>query len=402
MIKENIYKLLITTGNEMSSKIDLKKFLGDMELEEFLANYWEKKPLLVRGAIKNAQEMISPETRVEMALDPEIESRLVLEKDGKHPWEIIHGEIKEELIEKHKDHCWTLINHGVNNYIKDFHELEKMTSFIPNWHFDDVMITYSKKGGNVAPHIDSYNVFIIQGHGVKKWQINEDPDTEIYPEMEVKVLKNFVSKQEWDLNPGDMLYLPPHVAHYGVALTDGMSYSIGFNSINHQELLGNYLYNVIDEYNEDKIHHYYRNEKTEAPFMLDQDTTNNLHQIIKDATGKSSHFQKWFGRHITRPRYFPEGNDPINFEEFLDEVKENRSLFKDTYLKIFYSFIEGNYHVFINQKDYEISSESAAFEIVDLLNKFPMDNIDASNSLSDEILKIFYELYQQGDLFFTE
>ena len=386
----------------MNSLSDLKQFLGNMSVEEFLANYWEKKPLLVRGAVKNSEEMISPETMIEMAQDPEIESRLVLEEDGDFPWEIIHGEIKEELFEKHKDHCWTLINHGVNNYIKDFHNLELMASFIPSWNFDDVMITYSKKGGNVAPHIDSYNVFIIQGHGVKKWQINENSDTEIYPDMEVKVLKNFKSEQEWDLNPGDMLYLPPHVAHYGVAQTDGMSYSIGFNSINHQELLSNYLYNIIDEHNEDKIHRYYRSEKSKTPLMLDQDTLKELHQIVKESVDNSDHFQKWFGRYITRPRYFPEANDPINFEEFLEEIKEGRSLFKETYLKSFYSQIDGNHHLFINQKDYKISSEALTLEAVEILNKFPMEPLNIEREMSDEILEIFFELYQQGDVFFTE
>ncbi|MFZ6817630.1 JmjC domain-containing protein [Undibacterium sp. Ji22W] len=216
--------------------------LGGISAEEFFATYWQKKPLLIRQAIPDFKPLFSPEELFEMASRDDVESRLIC--FFKQHWEMKNGPIDQIPLKEKKD--WTLLVQGVNLHQEKADELLRQFRFAPDARLDDLMISYAREGGGVGPHFDSYDVFLLQAHGQRRWQISAQKDLSLIEGMPLKILRNFKCEQEFILEPGDMLYLPPHYAHDGVALGECMTYSIGFRSPSYQELGEGFLQFMTD------------------------------------------------------------------------------------------------------------------------------------------------------------
>lgn len=226
----------------MKKKSSALTLLGNITPEEFFANYWQKKPLLIRQAIPDFQPLFSADELFEMASRDDVESRLIC--FFKQHWEMTNGPIAKVPVKEKKD--WTLLVQGVNLHQQKADELLRQFRFAPDARLDDLMISYAREGGGVGPHFDSYDVFLLQAHGQRRWQISSQKDLTLIEGMPLKILRNFKAEQEFILEPGDMLYLPPHYAHDGVALGECMTYSIGFRSPSFQELGEGYLQFMID------------------------------------------------------------------------------------------------------------------------------------------------------------
>ncbi|MEZ5537539.1 MAG: cupin domain-containing protein [Thiolinea sp.] len=221
--------------------------LGGMAIETFLRDYWQQKPLLIRDAFPGFKSPVSPDELAGMACETDA-ARLVLEKGGQTPWEVRHGPLDEgdfaDLPESH----WTLLVNDTEQLMPELSALVSLFRFIPDWRIDDLMISFAVSGGSVGPHIDAYDVFLLQGYGQRRWQISEQPCAEdnFLPDIELRVMREFKAEQDWTLNPGDMLYLPPNVAHYGMALNDCMTYSVGFRAPSKADLLERLLGELVD------------------------------------------------------------------------------------------------------------------------------------------------------------
>lgn len=206
--------------------------LGGITPARFLKEYWHKKPLLVRQAIPDFKPLLSREELFALAHQDEAESRLITHFD--QHWQFAHGPFAKLPPLRKKE--WTLLVQGVNLHHDAADELLQQFRFLPDARLDDLMISYASDGGGVGPHFDSYDVFLLQAHGKRRWQISAQKDLSLVPGMPLKILSHFEAEQEWILEPGDMLYLPPQYAHDGIAIGECMTYSVGFRAPSYQEL----------------------------------------------------------------------------------------------------------------------------------------------------------------------
>ena len=214
---------------------DISCILGNISREEFLAEYWQKKPLLIRNAIANFEAPIDADELAGLALEEEVESRIVVEKD----WQLQHGPFTEETFASLPAEKWTLLVQAVDLWVPEVAEILAKFDFLPQWRIDDIMVSYAADGGSVGPHFDYYDVFLLQGAGKRRWQIGglSDADCPIVPNTELKILQHFEPVDEWVLEPGDMLYLPPKIAHHGVAIGECTTFSVGFRAPAVSEML---------------------------------------------------------------------------------------------------------------------------------------------------------------------
>lgn len=278
--------------------------LGGLSAADFLQQYWQKKPLLIRQAIPGYQCPISPDELAGLACEEEVESRLILEKGGEHPWQLEHGPLAEERFTSLPEHHWTLLVQEINKHVPEFALLQDQFNFIPSWRLDDVMVSYAPPQGSVGPHSDTYDVFLLQGMGKRRWQINPAAPTanELIPGLPLRIIQDFQAEEEWVLEPGDMLYLPPGVSHHGVAVDDCMTISIGFRAPSHQAILGSLMETLIEQQDS--------NGAYSDPDLLPQQ---NPGEITLQAREKIRHFIRqqdfsdetidhWFGEFITETK----------------------------------------------------------------------------------------------------
>lgn len=373
--------------------------LGNMSTADFLKNYWEKKPLLIKNAVPNANDFLSFEKLIELSKDEDIESRMVIEPDKENGWQLIYGPLSNSDYKQKQNKKWTAIVHGLNHYILDFFKLKEAVDFIPGWSFDDVMVSHSAPDSSVGPHIDSYNVFIVQAHGKKKWSLQSNPNPDIIEDLDIKILKEFNPDTEWILDPGDIIYIPPHVAHHGVSQDFGLSYSIGFNSLNYIDMLLSYTSQFVGHVKPDihTIPNAIGLEKDEITSDIMDEVQKSLAEF---AFRNDDAFKEWFGKYSTEPKKAAEENDPLDYAEF-NELLREMQLFRDEFLRFNFYKCNEVYKVFINAKDYTLNSYKEVQTLRQYLTAFPMNPIDLTNH-SESINKVLFDIYLAGDIFFTE
>jgi 50S ribosomal protein L16 3-hydroxylase len=206
--------------------------LGGLTPAQFLRDYWHKKPLLIRQAFPGFQPLLTREALCGLAACDDVESRMISHFDSH--WQMQSGPFKQ--VPPFSKKGWTVLVQGVNLHHAAVDALMQQFRFIPDARLDDLMISYATDTGGVGPHFDAYDVFLLQAHGQRRWRIGPQKDQSLIEGMPLKILKNFRAEQEFVLDPGDMLYLPPHYAHDGIAAGECMTYSIGFRTPSYQEL----------------------------------------------------------------------------------------------------------------------------------------------------------------------
>jgi len=229
---------------------------GKISEQEFLADYWQKKPLLIKQALPGFISPISPEELAGLSLEEEFESRLITGSIQTQQWSLSSGPFSNSTFETLTEKDWTLLVQGVDRYIDEIYDLVKQFDFIPRWRFDDVMISYAATGGSVGPHFDYYDVFLLQGSGNRRWELstqfcNLDNYLKGVP---LRIMDKFTPEQSFEVEPGDILYIPPKVAHHGVSTSDDCTtLSFGYRSYNTQEMFAKTPHNTDDVYYQDPI-----------------------------------------------------------------------------------------------------------------------------------------------------
>jgi 50S ribosomal protein L16 3-hydroxylase len=211
--------------------------LGGLSPQQFLAEYWQKKPLLVRNAVPGFTGLLSRDDLLDLSCCGDVESRFVSQAGG---WTIEHGPFRRATLRR-KVKPWTVLVQSLNLVLPTADELMRQFSFIPYARLDDLMVSYATDGGGVGPHFDSYDVFLIQGIGQRRWRIGNQKDQTLIDGLPIRILKDFRPVHDWILEPGDMLYLPPEWAHDGIAVGECMTYSVGFRAAPTQELAEQFL-----------------------------------------------------------------------------------------------------------------------------------------------------------------
>jgi len=218
--------------------------LGGLTPQVFMRRHWQKRPLLIRQAVPNVVPLASRTELFAMAAREEVESRLIVHQA--RSWTLRHGPLPRRALPRVDQPGWTLLVQGLDTHLEAAHELMSRFRFVPDARLDDLMVSWASDGGGVGPHVDSYDVFLLQLHGSRRWRIAAPGDQTLVPDVPLKILKNFKPEQEWLLAPGDMLYLPPGWAHDGVAEGECMTASIGFRAAGRAELRSEVLQRMLD------------------------------------------------------------------------------------------------------------------------------------------------------------
>ena len=285
----------------MTPELATTSLLGDRSPAQFLDDYWQKKPLVVRDALPDFQSPISPEELAGLACEEGVTSRLILEKGGAEPWELREGPFEEEEFLNLPETHWTLLVQEVDRLIPEVGALLNRFRFLPRWRIDDIMVSYAPTGGNVGAHIDNYDVFLLQGQGHRRWHFGHEPveDEEIVPDLDVRILADFTPDETVDLGPGDMLYLPPRVAHHGVALDDAcMTYSVGFRAPSHKDLLLDFMQYAAERVDPEARYEDPDLDPADHPGAIRSAARERVRTIVQSALDEAD-LDRWFGTHVT-------------------------------------------------------------------------------------------------------
>jgi 50S ribosomal protein L16 3-hydroxylase len=199
-------------------------------VDGFLRQHWQREPLLIRQALPDFEPPLDADDIAGLACDPLAESRLVTGTHDARNWSVRYGPFAETDFAGLQETGWTLLVQDVEEQYPPLRSLLDEFDFIPGWRLDDLMVSVAGPGGSVGPHVDQYDVFLLQASGRRRWQIAHSFEPELLPDCDLQVLREFVPQQEWVLDAGDMLYLPAGVAHFGIALDEGMTWSIGMRA----------------------------------------------------------------------------------------------------------------------------------------------------------------------------
>ena len=204
--------------------------LGGLTADQFLTEYWQKKPLLVRNALPDIIGMFEPQDIIELAQEQHVTARLLTQNGAQHQqWKVKHSPLKPQDFRRLPPY-WTLLVQAIDHYSLELQALWQQFDFIPQWRRDDIMVSYAPQGGSVGQHFDFYDVFLVQGYGHRRWQLGQicDEHTPCVPKQPLRLLADIAVNFDEILAPGDLLYVPPRLAHYGVAQDDCLTFSFGF------------------------------------------------------------------------------------------------------------------------------------------------------------------------------
>jgi 50S ribosomal protein L16 3-hydroxylase len=276
------------------------KLLGGNSPTRFLRDYWQKKPLLIRGAIPGFEGLLTRDQLIGLACEDEAQSRLVTRRNGK--WDVKTGPFSAKTFSRLANNNWSLLVQDVNHFLLSARQLLLEFKFIPYARLDDLMVSYAPEGGGVGPHYDSYDVFLLQGTGRRLWQISAQLDKRLDADAPLKILHDFRPEQEWILEPGDMLYLPPGYAHNGVAKDDCMTYSVGFRAPNHQELATQFLVYMQDNISIDGMYGDPDIRLQSHPSRIGRDMLRRIGTALNKIKWSKNDVERFTGMYLTEPK----------------------------------------------------------------------------------------------------
>jgi 50S ribosomal protein L16 3-hydroxylase len=278
--------------------------LPNFDIEAFLRDHWQKKPLLIRNPWRAWTNPLTPDELAGLACEDHVESRLIEQR--RKTLKVEPGPLAEDRFGKLGKRQWTLLVQAVDHHVPQVAALIAPFRFIPDWRIDDVMVSYATDGGGVGAHFDHYDVFLIQGLGRRRWQVGGrcDSNTELLPHDDLRLLANFVALDEWVLEPGDMLYVPPRFAHNGVAVGDDcMTYSIGFRAPARSELIAHWCDHILAALGDDDRYADPDLVAAAEPEEITAAAIDRLHAMVLDKLGDRAAFARWFGEYVTTPKY---------------------------------------------------------------------------------------------------
>ena len=373
--------------------------IKNLDIDNFLQNYWQQKPLLIRNALPDFQNPLSPEELAGLACEQEIESRLITASN--HQWHLQHGPIEESVFQSLPEQDWTLLVQAVDHWVPEVAELLNTFRFIPNWRIDDVMVSYATEGGSVGPHYDNYDVFLLQGTGRRRWQLGPQysHQSPLQDNQQLRLLKHFIIEQEWELNTGDMLYVPPGYGHWGTSMdNDCMTYSIGFRAPSHGELLADFCDQQISLLNDQHRYTDPQLKLQQHPGEITAATIDKIQTLLRQFVDDKEAIGTWFGDFMTTPKY-PQDND--NAEVFDDDISamltKHDLLYRDSSAR--FAYIDGSQQttLHVNGRSYTTTLKLASL----LANNDYYRTVDLQPLLEDpQNFHLIKQLIHQGSLYF--
>ncbi len=279
--------------------------LHSFDSKKFLVEFWQKKTCLIKRGFPDFKNPLSPDELAGLALEADIESRIIQGSDQNNNWQLSHGPFSEHDFSQLPENDWTLLVQAVDHWVPEVRELLEAFRFIPDWRLDDIMVSYAAPGGSVGPHYDQYDVFLIQGAGRREWQLgqhcSEQSPLQNHPDL--RLLSKFETSQRYILEPGDILYLPPGIAHHGITLDDCMTYSVGFRAPNHEEVINHFCDFVAEQLDPQQRYNDPDLELQTSAANLSDRALSRVQTILHQALSRPEQISEWFGRYMTEPKY---------------------------------------------------------------------------------------------------
>ena len=387
--------------NQVAQSIHLPlQLLGGISPAEFMRKYWQKKPCIIRNAIPDFKPLLSRQELFALSQNQDVESRLIVSNGDK--WSLAHGPMTAKQIPSIKKPNWTLLVQGVDLHHSAVNELKNRFRFAPDARLDDLMISYATDGGGVGPHFDSYDVFLLQAHGTRRWRIGKQKDGTLQANVPLRILSNFKPELSFDLEPGDMLYLPPRYAHDGVAIGECMTYSIGFKVPKQVDLGRELLLRYADAVDEDcEQDNDSKNPTKVKPEVLyrdaDQEATPNPAQIptallefaqqaITKAMADPDALARHLGEHLSEPKsnvWFdaPEGAVKLSRKRGVKLALQSQMMFDAR-------------HIFLNGESWRAAGKDAKL-MQKLANQRILDASDLAKA-SEDAIGLLQDWLEQG------
>lgn len=379
--------------------------LNGITTEAFLRDYWQKKPLCLRNALPDFSCPITAEELAGLACESEVESRLIQEH-GETPWQVRNGPFSEEDFLALPDSHWTVLVQEINKHVPEFALLQERFNFIPNWRLDDVMVSYAPDQGTVGPHADNYDVFLIQGPGRRRWQLSyQDAGPEhLLPDLPLRILKDFQPEEEYILEEGDLLYLPPGVVHHGVALGDCITISVGFRAPAKLELLGGYLADALAQMDPESFYTDPDLQPQANPGLLSPQAREKVRAIIRSLPLDDEGIDRWFGSFTTDVRpghYLPEPEQELSTTELLAALQQHGELWRSEYAR--FAYIDGTpTRLYVAGEEYELSADLAfAAPLLCGQRSYTFSEFEPHTG-NDAFVNLVSELYNLGALYFPD
>lgn len=380
------------------------QLLGGITAREFLRDYWQKKPLLIRQAIPDFESPIDADELAGLALEEEVESRLVIEH-GERPWELRRGPFAEDAFSTLPEREWTLLVQAVDQFVPEVAELLEQFRFLPSWRIDDVMISFAAPGGSVGPHFDNYDVFLLQAQGKRNWKIGQmcNSESPLLQHADLSILAEFEESAEWVLEPGDMLYLPPRLAHFGIAEDDCMTYSVGFRAPSAAEVLTHFT-DFLSQYLTDEERYTDADaQPVSDPHQIQGDALDRLKGLLAEHMSDERMLLTWFGQFMTEPRY-PElvAGEEVGEEDFISALQDGAILVRNPSARLAWSEVDDDVLLFASgQSRYLPGKLRELLKMICAADALHAENLGPW--LADEDGRdLLCELVKQGSLGFAD
>ena len=377
---------------------------GDISIETFLQEYWQKKPLLIRNAFPDLEPPVGPDDLAGLACEEEVEARLVIQDPANDAWELKHGPFDEETFASLPEDNWTLLVQAVDHWAPDATALVEQFRFLPNWRYDDLMVSFASQGGGVGPHYDNYDVFLIQTQGKRRWEVGGffDQNSPRRPNMPVMIIPDWQPEHTWVLEPGDMLYIPPQVGHNGVSESDDcMTYSVGFRAPSHAEVLRSFTDFVGEKLTSESRYSDPGIATQTNPGEISADALTQIRGIFNQYLNDESQVAQWLGEYVTDPKYpdidqTPE--DTITLEQLQNALTDGDLLLNRNEGSRFsyYSLGENKVLLFADGESFECDGESS--QLAQVLCQTPHLVINQGD-WSEQALTLLVSLFNQGSVY---
>ncbi|MGF2735096.1 JmjC domain-containing protein [Marinobacter sp. DUT-1] len=379
--------------------------LGGLTPSEFLRDYWQKKPLVIRQAFPGFQCPVSPDELAGLACEEGVESRIVIENDNGKRWQLHNGPFTPDRFSDLPEQDWTLLVQGLDHWVPEIADLLEHFRFIPNWRLDDIMASYAPKGGSVGPHYDQYDVFLLQAQGHRRWTFGGQCD-HTSPRVEgtpLRILSSWEGEETVTLAPGDMLYLPPGIGHHGVAEDDCITLSVGFRAPTVDDILTgftDFLCGQSDaaEHINDPDLKVQDNPGTIAPEVIDR-----LNGIIQEKVGNRRQLALWFGQYATAPKSLDivvPADEPASAEDLAEAIGAGEQLRWNEGSRFAFYELGEDTALFVDGEQYLLKGD--ARPLAPLLCAAARVDMEALSGFASDpaLLGLLTTLYNQGSVYF--
>lgn len=372
--------------------------LAHFDPADFLANHWQQAPLQIRNPWDDWQCPVDPDELAGLACEPEVESRLVVQPEPEI-WALEQGPFGESRFAELGQAPWTLLVQAVDHHVPEVAALLSQFRFVPNWRIDDVMVSFASTDGGVGPHFDQYDVFLIQGRGRRRWRIGQhcDEATPLRPHQELKLLADFEETAVYDLEPGDILYVPPGVAHDGIALDDDcMTLSIGFRAPSRAELVTGWSDHVLDQLTEEDRYADPGLVLQANPGEITPEALERLQAMVIEALADREQFARWFGASSSTAKY-PEidwqPEEPVTADDVRDALDAGVPVLRNPASRFAFVRQGAGVLLFVDGETFECAGDVA--ELAEMLSD--ADETMVSEA-SDDAVELLVALANMGSI----